>query len=402
MHIVIVGAGHAGGTCAAQLRQNGFDGDITLIGAEPSPPYQRPPLSKAWLKGEVEADALLLRPESFYADQRVTLRTGTEVTGLNRITKTLTLADGSSLGYDKLVLAAGVETRRLSLPGGDEPSLLSLRTAADADRVRAAMVPGRHLILIGAGYVGLEVAASARQLGVEVTIIERQTRVLSRVASETLSRFFHDLHRRQGAVILTNVEAKAITHQGRRVELADGRVLEGDAILVGIGSKPNKILAEQAGLPVADGIIVDETARTLDEDVYAIGDCTNRPAFPYGVRLRLESVPNALEQAKQAAAAITGTKAPAPEVPWFWSDQFDRKLQIAGLPLDASHQIVRGDPASGSFSVVHVRGQQVRCVEAVNAPADFMGGRLLIAGGQLVDLNRLADPDVPMKAVLAA
>ena len=399
--VLIIGAGHAGGTAAALLRQYGFDGQVVLAGEEPVPPYQRPPLSKAWLKGEAELDDVLLRPESFYAEHGIELRTGVTAASVDAAARTVAFADGTAETYDVLILATGSTARKLPLPGGDRPDLLELRTLADAHRLKAALGPAKRLAVVGGGYVGLEAAASARALGAEAVVIERMDRVLARVASPTLSAFFTERHRREGVEILTSAEVTGFESAG--VRLADGRLVEADAVLVGVGALACDGLARSAGLACENGVVVDETARTSDPSIYAIGDMTWRPVPVHGdLRFRLESVPNALEQAKQAAAAITGRPAPAPETPWFWSDQYDIKLQIAGLPEGADRQVVRGDPSAGGFAVFHLNGARIVCVEAVNAAAEFMGGRQMIGRGTPVDAARLADLTVPMKQVAAA
>jgi len=399
--VLIIGAGHAGGTAAALLRQYGFDGKVVLAGEEPVPPYQRPPLSKAWLKGEAELDDVLLRPESFYAEHGIELRTGVTAASVDAAARTVAFADGTAETYDVLILATGSTARKLPLPGGDRPDLLELRTLADAHRLKAALGPAKRLAVVGGGYVGLEAAASARALGAEAVVIERMDRVLARVASPTLSAFFTERHRREGVEILTSAEVTGFESAG--VRLADGRLVEADAVLVGVGALACDGLARSAGLACENGVVVDETARTSDPSIYAIGDMTWRPVPVHGdLRFRLESVPNALEQAKQAAAAITGRPAPAPETPWFWSDQYDVKLQIAGLPEGADRQVVRGDPSAGGFAVFHLNGDRIVCVEAVNAPAEFMGGRQMIGRGTAVDPLRLADVAVSMKQVAAA
>nr|WP_303705344.1 FAD-dependent oxidoreductase [Brevundimonas naejangsanensis] len=396
--VLIIGAGHAGGSAAALLRQYGFEGEIVLTGQESAPPYQRPPLSKAWLKGEAGLEDLLLRPESFYAEQNIVLRTGVTATAIDAGGKTVTFADGTVEAYDVLILATGSTARKLAIPGADRPDLLELRTLEDAERLKAVLAPGKRLAVVGGGYVGLEAAASARALGAEAVVIERMDRVLARVASQPLSAFFTDLHRKHGVEILTDAEVAGFEDAG--VRLADGTLIAADAVLVGVGAVACDDLARTAGLACGDGVVVDETARTSNPNIYAIGDVTRRPIPVHGgVMHRLESVPNALEQAKQAASAIVGRAAPAPEVPWFWSDQYDVKLQIAGVPFDADRQLVRGDPASGAFSVFHLAGERIVAVEAVNAPADFMGGRLLIGKAAPVDDALLADPAVSIKAV---
>ena len=398
--VLIIGAGHAGGTAAALLRQYGHEGAIVLAGEEPAAPYQRPPLSKAWLKGEADLEALLLRPEAFYAEHDIDLRTGVTATAIDAAGRTVTFADGTVETYDALILATGSTARRLAIPGTDRPDLLELRTLADAERLKATLGPGRRLAVVGGGYVGLEAAASARALGADVVVIERMDRVLARVASATLSAFFTAHHRAHGVEILTSAEVTGFEDDG--VRLGDGRLVEADVVLVGIGALANDGLARTAGLACENGVVVDEAARTSDPSIWAIGDMTFRPLPVHGGRRhRLESVPNALEQAKQAAAAITGRTPPVPEVPWFWSDQYEVKLQIAGLPDGADRQLVRGDVEEGGFAVFHLAGDRIRCVEAVNAPAEFMAGRQLILRGQAVDAAKLADRSVSMKDVAA-
>ncbi|GAW42224.1 Rhodocoxin reductase [Brevundimonas sp. SH203] len=398
--VLIIGAGHAGGSVAAFLRQYGHEGPIVLAGEEDAPPYQRPPLSKAWLKGEADLEALLLRPLSFYAEQNIDFRPSSVAVSIDPEAKTVAFRDGASETYDVLVLATGSTARKLPVPGGDHPDLLELRTLKDAERLKAALGPGRRLAVVGGGYVGLEAAASARALGAEAIVIERAPRVLARVASETLSAFFTEQHRARSVEILTGAEVVAVTRDG--VTLADGTVVRADAVLVGVGALACDGLPRSAGLRCDGGVVVDDQARTSDPAVFAVGDMTRRPIPVHGgVHHRLESVPNALEQAKQAAAAIVGRPGPAPEVPWFWSDQYDYKLQIAGLPFAADRQVVRGDPAAGSFAVFHLAGDRMVCVEAVNAPPEFMAGKQLIARATPVDADKLADMAVSMKAVAA-
>ena len=403
--IVIAGAGHAGGSAAAMLRQLGWDGAITVVGEEPLPPYQRPPLSKAWLKGEADAASLALRPAVFYEEANIALRLNTKVTGLDRAAKTVTLSTGERLTYDFLILALGARARRLPLPGMDLENVLELRTAADADKLKAVLGPGKRLAVVGGGYIGLEAAASARALGAEATIIEREPRVLARVACEILSNFFQDFHRSQGVEIELNAGVEALEGKDGRVtgvRLADGRVIPCDAALVGVGAVSNEELAREAGILCDGGIVVDLAARTSDPSIFAIGDCTKRPLPLYERTMRLESVPNALEQAKQAASAICGKPAPAPEVPWFWSDQYDLRLQIVGIPFDATAIVVRGDVAAGKFALFHITDDgTVRAVEAVNASPEFMGGRRIIQRGVKLTPERIADTSITMQTLAA-
>ena len=402
--VVIVGAGHAGGSAAAFLRQYGHTGPIVLIGDEPLLPYQRPPLSKAWLKGEATADSLALKPASWYAENQVSLRLSGQVVRIDRTAQVVHLASGETCAYDALILATGARARKLPIPGADLAGVLALRTAADAEDLKAALGPDKRLAVVGGGYVGLEVAASARALGSHAMIIEREARVLARVACPVLSTFFQDYHAARGVAFELAADVEAF--EGRDghvsgVRFADGRVVACDVTLVGVGAIPNDDLAREAGLDCANGVVVDEEARTADRRIFAIGDVSDRPLALYDRRVRLESVPNALEQAKQAAAAIVGRQGPAPEVPWFWSDQFDLKLQIAGLPFDADQIIVRGDVAAAKFAVFHLKGDRLQAVEAVNAPPEFMAGKQLIGKRTPVAVAKLSNPAISMKDVAA-
>jgi 3-phenylpropionate/trans-cinnamate dioxygenase ferredoxin reductase subunit len=404
-HVVIVGAGHAGGTAAALLRQYGFEGPITMIGDEPIPPYQRPPLSKAWLKGEADADSLALKPVEFYAEAKIDFRAGVTATRLDRGAKTIVMSDGASVPYDHLILATGARAIALPIPGKDLEGVLFLRTAADAEALKAAIGPGKRLAVVGAGYIGLEVAASGRALGAEVVVLERESRILARVACKSLSDFFQGYHERNNVRFELGCSVTGFEGAGGRVtgvRLEDGRVLNCDAVVVGVGATPNDELARDAGLDCARGVVVDLDARSVsDPSIFAIGDVAHRPMPIYDRMFRMESVPNALEQAKQAASAIVGRPRPTGECPWQWSDQYDLKLQIAGYAFDVSEIVVRGDPASGKFAVFHLKGDQVQSVEAINAPPEFMMGKLLILSRKPVDKAKLADPSVSMKEVAA-
>lgn len=400
--MLILGAGHAGGTLAALLRQYGFTGPITLIGEEPIPPYQRPPLSKAWLKGEANAEDLALKPLEFYREHAIDFRPGKRAVGLDRTAKRVRLDDDSELSYDVLVLATGARPISLPLPGAELAGVMFLRTAADAERLKASIGPGKRLAVVGGGYIGLEVAASGRALGAEVVVLEKEERLLARVANPTLSAFFKAYHEARGVAFELGCSVVGFEGADGRVtgvRLADGRVVACDAVVVGVGAHPNHEIAAAAGLACARGVVVDLAARTSDPDIFAIGDVTHRPMPLYERMFRPESVPSALEQAKQAACAITGRPPPAPEAPWNWSDQYDIKLQIAGLPFDADQVIVRGDPASAKFAVFHLKGDRLQSVEAINAPPEFMMGKQLILSRRPIDKQKLADPSVSMKEV---
>ena len=403
-HVVVVGAGHAGGSVAALLRQYGWKSPITLIGAESVPPYERPPLSKAWLTGHSDLASLLLRPAAFYAANTIALRLSSAATVIDRASRTLMIETGERIAYDHLILALGARPRVLPVPGSSLAGVYELRSVADADRLKAALRPGLRLAIIGAGYIGLEAAASARAMGVDVTVVEREARVLARVASPLLSDFIQRRHESDGVRILLNAAVEAFEGTDGRVtgvHLADGTQIPCDAALVAIGATPSDALARAAGLDCADGIVVDNAARASDPTIQAIGDCTCRSVPLYQRTVRLESVPNALEQAKQAAAYLCGRPPPAPEVPWFWSDQYEVRLQIAGLLFDVSESIVRGDPEAGAFAIFHLAADgMVQAVEAVNAPAEFMAGRTMIARRKQVAAARLRDVSCSMRELV--
>ncbi len=402
--IVIVGAGHAGGAAAALLRQYGHPGPVTLIGAEESPPYHRPPLSKAYLKDAADSASLKLKPDAFYAEAGITLRMSAQVTGIDRAARHVVTEGGEPIPYDILILATGSRNRRPDCAPPGMKGVHELRSLADADGLKAALRPQSRLAIIGGGYIGLEAAASARALGAETVVLEREARILSRTASPDIAQFFTAHHRAQGAEVVTGAHIVALETGPdgavRACMLADGRRVECNAVLIGAGALAEDTLARAAGLSCDGGVVVDIHARSSDPAIFAIGDMTQRPLPLYeNRRFRLESAPNALEQARQAAAAITGRPPPGPETPWFWSDQYDLKLQIAGLPFEADETVIRGAPESGRFAVFHLKQGQLRAVEAVNSGADFMAGRGWIAAGARPDPARLADPDIPLRGL---
>jgi len=402
--VVIVGGGHAGGSAAAFLRQYGYEGPITVIGEEPIAPYQRPPLSKAWLKGEADADTLALRPDSFYAEKDIALRLSTRAASIQRSAKTVTLEDGEKVPYDTLIIATGARAKRLNLPGADLNGVQVLRSAADAEVLKLALGPGKRLAVVGGGYIGLEAAASARALGADAVVIEALPRILTRSSCQALSDFFTSYHKAHGVDFELNARIEGFEGKDGHVtgvKLAGGRVIACNDVVVGVGVAPNDELARDAGLETVDGILVDESARTADPSVFAIGDVTHRPMPLYARNARLESVANALEQAKQAAAAIAGRPPLPHEVTWNWSDQYDIKLQLAGMPFDADDTLLRGDPAAAKFAVFHLKGSVIRAVEAVNAPAEFMAARQLIGSQKPIDRAKLANTAVSMKEVAA-
>ena len=399
--VIIVGAGHAGGSAAALLRQHGWKGGITLIGAEPQLPYQRPPLSKTWLKGEETGEALQLRSARFYKDNGITVHLSTAVDGIDRKARTAATSRGEKLSYDYLILATGSRNRPLPVRGAQLNGVLELRSAADADCLQAALQPGTKLAVVGGGFIGLEVAASARALGAEATVIEREERLLPRVVCAELSSYFAQRHHEAGVELMLGATVVGVEGCAGRVVaimLADGRRLPCDVALVGIGAVADDRLAQAAGLACDNGVAVDLEARSSDDRIFAIGDCSRRPLPFYNAEFRLESVPNALEQANQAARAICSKPAPAPEVPWFWSDQYDIRLQIAGLPFGSVRIAIRGSPDSGKFAVFHqAEDDRIVAVEAVNMPQAMAIGKLLIAKGKAVSSEQLADEAFPLK-----
>jgi 3-phenylpropionate/trans-cinnamate dioxygenase ferredoxin reductase subunit len=402
--IVIVGAGQAGAQAAFSLRQWGFDGAITLVGEEPAPPYERPPLSKDFLKGELEEDRLHLKTASWYEENRVDLRTGTVAAAIDRERGVVRLADGGELPFDALLLATGSRPRPLPIQGADLEGVFELRSIADARAIGAAMTPGARVLIVGAGYVGLEVAAVARSRGHEVTVLEAMDRVLARVAGPVVSEFFETEHRAHGVDLRLGAKLGSFEGDTRLtgVLLADGTRLAADLAVVGIGILPRQELALECGLACDDGIVVDRDARTSDARIFAVGDCAKRPLVHYGRSGRLESVHNAIEQGKLAAAAILGRERPAEDVPWFWSDQYDLKLQIAGLSHGFDRIVVRGDPAQRRFAAFYLGGGALLAVDAINSPMEFMASRQLIARGARPDPDALGDPTVSMKEIVDA
>lgn len=393
-HFLIVGAGQAAAQAVHTLRQQGFAGAITLVGDEPYVPYQRPPLSKKYLAGELPRERLFLRPASFYADKGVTVELGRRVAELDVAAQRVRLDDDRTVSYDKLLLATGSGVRKLTVPGASLPGVHYLRTIADVDAIIAELTPGAHVLMVGAGYIGLEVAAVIKQRGFAVTVLEALDRVMARVVAPEVSAFYDSYHREHGVVIHYGAAARAFDGASRvsAVETADGRRFDCDLVIVGIGVLPNVELAASAGLPFDNGIVVDEFARTADPNVFGAGDCTNQPNSVLGRRVRLESVPNAIHQAKVAAAGMLGAPTAYSEVPWFWSDQYDLKLQIAGLSLGYEEIAVRGAVGAHSFAVYYLAGGQVIAVDAVNSPHDFMLGKKLVAAGRRISAAELSDP----------
>ena len=399
-HIVIIGAGQSGAQAVATLRSEGFAGAITMVGDEPFAPYQRPPLSKAYLMGTMERDRLFLKPDAFYKEARCEMLLGVAATAIDRGEKSVTLSDGRTLHYDKLLLATGSQVRKIRCPGADLPGIHYLRGIADVDALRDVFEPGKKLAIVGGGYIGLEVAAVAAKRGIDVTVFEAMDRLMARAVSVPVSDFYEQVHRAAGVNLLLNTGVEAFEGHGKLEAVrANGKVHAADVALVGIGILPNDRLARDAGLGCDDGIVVDANSNaTGDPHIFAAGDCT-RHIGREGTALRLECVQNAIDQAKHAAIAMTGKPSTYREVPWFWSDQYDLKLQIAGLARPTDKIVLRGDPLARKFAVFHLRDGAVAAVEAVNAAPEYLVGRKLIAGGAMIAPERLADTSIPMKTI---
>jgi 3-phenylpropionate/trans-cinnamate dioxygenase ferredoxin reductase subunit len=400
--IVIIGAGQAGAQAVISLRAEGFTGPITMIGDEAYAPYQRPPLSKAYLMGTFERARLFLKPESFYAEAGCDLIVNTSVTALDRAAKTVTLSDGRVLPYSQLLIATGTRVRPIPCPGANLSGIHYLRSIADVDGLQSVFHSGKKLVVIGGGFIGLEVAAVAAKHGLDVTVFEALERVMARAVSKPISDFFESAHRAAGVKLITGMGVEGFEGEDAVSGVrAGGTLYPADIVLVGIGVLPNVEIAAAAGLECKNGLVVDKHCATNDPAIFAAGDCTWHEGKD-GAWMRLESVQNAIDQAKHAAAAMVGKPKPYAEVPWFWSDQFDLKLQIAGLARAGDVIVVRGEPASRKFSVFHLRDGVLVAVEAVNAPADYLVGRKLIGEGARVAPERLADISIPIKNVAQA
>ena len=401
--IVIVGAGHAAGQVVATLRLKKFDGSICLIGEEAYLPYQRPPLSKKFLSGDLPAERLYVKPESFYDDPAISLQLDTPIAAIDREAKCLRIEEGDDVGYDKLVIATGSRVRRLPIEGADLKGVHYLRNIADVDGIRDGMDAGKKLVIIGAGYIGLEVAAVAQEAGLHVTVIEMADRVMSRVVSPETSDFYQIEHTNQGVRFRLSTGVSSLNGKKRvkSVSTSEGEDIPADLVVIGVGIQPNTELATNAGLDVDNGIVVDDHCRTGDPNIFAVGDCTSHPNAIYDRRLRLESVHNAVEQAKTAAANICGQDVAYAQVPWFWSDQYDLKLQIAGLSEGYDDVVIRGNPAERSFSCLYLRDGRLIAVDAINAPRDFVQSKQLIADRAEIEKKKLADPATPLKDMTA-
>ncbi len=399
--IVVLGGGQAGASLVARLRALGHAGPLTLIGAEPEPPYQRPPLSKAYLKGETTRERLALRGPGFWDEAMITLVTGRHAEAIDRGARLVRLDDGSEVPYDLLALTTGARPRRLpAAVGGDLPGVLTMRSLADADALAAEVTGARRALVVGGGYIGLEAAAALRAKGLAVTVVEASPRILSRVAAPATADYFRALHGSHGVEIREGAALTRLTEAGGRVsggELVGGEVVPADIVLVGIGVAPEDGLAAEAGLATGDGIIVDATCRTSDPAIFAAGDCAR---FPYGGEMiRLESVPHAIEQAEASAAAMLGEGTPYVARPWFWSDQYDVKLQIAGLNAGWDRTLTRPGAREGSQSVWYLAGDRLLAVDAMNDPRAYMTAKRWIEAGVSPDPAGLADPGRDLKTL---
>jgi len=403
--IVIAGGGQAAVQALDTLRRKGFTGKLTLVGDEPWLPYQRPPLSKKYLGGSLERERLLIRPAQFFAEHEVATQLGRRVTELARRERRVRLDDGQVLPYDALLLATGARPRRLLAPGGELPGVHYLRTIADADRIRAECAPGGRLVIIGGGYIGLEVAATARERGMDVTVLEMAERVMSRVTCAEVSAFYQLEHARRGVRIHCNqtlraLHADARSGRVRTVLTEQGGEYAADLVVAGVGVAPADELARAAGLECENGIVTDAYCRTADEAIYAAGDCASHLNRQYGRHLRLESVDNAFEQATTIALNLLGTATPHDKVPWFWSDQYDLKLIIVGVAHGYDTVVLRGSPAVRSFSACYLRGGELIAIDTINAPRDQMAARKLIAVHARPDPAKLADATIALRDAL--
>ena len=401
-HVVVIGAGQAGSSLVAKLRNSDFEGKVTLIGAEAVPPYQRPPLSKAYLLGDMTLDRLFLRPESFYAEHAIDLRLNTRVTGIDRAARQVHVG-GDVIAYDHLVLTTGSDPRRLPASiGGTLSGVFVVRDLADVDAMAPHVAAGRRALIVGGGYIGLEAAAVAAKRGLQVTLVEMADRILQRVAAPETSDYFRDLHQSHGVTIREGVGLDRLLGEGHvtGARLSDGTELEVDLVIVGVGIAPATALAEAAGLEIENGIKVDARGQTSDPAIWAAGDCAS---FPWnGGRIRLESVPNAIDQAECVAENIMGAAKDYMATPWFWSDQYDVKLQIAGLNAGYDRTVRRPGDKPGSQSVWYFRGDVLLAVDAMNDPRAYMIGKRLIEAGHSPAPAAVADPATPLKSLMPA
>jgi 3-phenylpropionate/trans-cinnamate dioxygenase ferredoxin reductase subunit len=403
--VVVVGTGHGGVQTVTSLRQQGFSGSIALVGAEDELPYERPPLSKSYLRGAAELDDFRLKPVQFWEDQNITLLLGSTVETVDVDSRQLTFSDGRSLSYEHLVWAAGGRARQLPLPGADLSSVYTIREFADVDRLRRDLADSLNAVIIGGGYIGLEAAAVLRAQGLDVTVLEAQDRLLARVTCSVVSDYVAELHRRHGTDVRLSAGVDSVQGEGGRVtgvRLSDGSTLPADVVIVGVGLIPNVEPLASAGIVCTNGADVDADFKTSADGVFAIGDCANYvSAYAGDVRVRLESVPNAAEHGRAVANVILGIANEQTSPPWFWSHQFDTKIQTVGLQQHHDEVVVRGDRTSDRFSVVYLQNGQIIALDCINKVGDFAQGKQLVARGVRAEAHEIDDPDVPLKSLLA-
>ena len=398
---IIAGAGHAGGQSAISLRQAGYEGRIIVCGAEPVPPYQRPPLSKKYLSGELALERVFLRPESFWSKNDIELRLGNAVREIDPEHRTAVLEDGESLAFTDLVMATGSRPRRLHAPGANLGNIFYLRSLEDADAISGALAPGRRLVIVGGGYIGLEIASTAKGLGLEVCVIEAADRILARVTVPEMSDYYTRAHRARGIDVRLSTALTSFEGNGTvRGVVCGAETIPADVVVIGIGIVPEVELAASAGIRCDDGIVVDERCATSAGHVYAVGDCTRHPNPILGRTLRLESVQNALEQARTAASNIAGTPTRYEQVPWFWSDQFDLKLQMVGMSQGYDSTVLRGSMDADDFAMFYLKDGVLIAVDAVNRPREFMACRKLVPQRPCIDPAKLADESIPMQEMV--
>lgn len=398
--IVIIGAGQGAGQAAASLRQEGYEGEVIVLGEEAFPPYQRPPLSKQYLSGELPLEKVYVRAEKFYTDKNIDLRTNTRVESIDPAAHSVTTASGDTIAYDKLMIATGSRPRILNIEGSDLDGIHYLRTIADVDKIRESMAEANNIVIVGGGYIGLEVASVAVTAGKTVSVLEMESRILQRVTTPEMSAYYQQLHEGRGLNILTQTTVSGFKGDNGKITtvMCGDKEIPADLVIVGIGIIPNIELAVDAGLTCENGIVVDDHCQTSDPDIYAIGDCSNHPNPLLKRRLRLESVPNAMEQARVAVSNMLGGDKIYSSVPWFWSDQYELKLQMVGFSSDGDVQVLRGDQATNEFAVFYMKDGKVVAVDAVNAPREFMVAKQLY--GHEVDPFVLADPDTDLKTLI--
>ena len=398
--VVIIGGGQAGAQTAVSLRKEGFSGAITMVCEEPDLPYQRPPLSKTYLAGELAKERLFIKPATFYEKAKITLLLGVRVIAIDTEQQSLSLDNQQSLPYSHLVFATGGRVRPLHCPGIEHHHVHYLRTLADVDAMRDKFQPGKRLVIIGGGYVGLETAAVAVKHGLEVSVLVARPTALGRVTSKVVGQFFEHAHRTAGVNLQSNTDVECLEGDNEEVVLTTrGALLSADLVVVGIGLLPNIELAESAGILCEDGINTDQFGRTSIANIFAAGDCANHPNAIYKRRMRLQSVQNAIDQAKTVAASICGKNKPYTQIPWFWSDQYELKLQTAGVNTGYDEIVLRGDPESRSFAAFYLRAGRLLAVDAINRPAEFVAARNIISKHLSVSAARLSDESIPAKAL---